>query len=137
MRRPRLRGRSAGLYGISGGLVAAASPRIVHSRLRASPATRREIPSRAGRAFSHWVISPVLRDPSSAVPQAGPMNRRIRYSRVSLVLMPTSWSGSHRSIHSLTVIFPAFGSVQRAYPNRLESDQQSRPATCPFTGLSQ
>src|SRR5262249_49794401 len=49
--------------------------------------------------------------------QAGRMNRRIRYSRFSSVLMPTSWSGSHRSIHTLTVIFPAFGSVQR--PSRI------------------
>lgn len=45
------------------------------------------------------------------------MNRRIRYSRFSSVLMPTSWSGSHRPIQSLTVIFPAFGSVQR--PSRI------------------
>ena len=45
------------------------------------------------------------------------MNRRIRYSRVSTVLIPTSWRGSHRSIHSLTVIFPAFGSVHR--PSRI------------------
>jgi hypothetical protein len=35
------------------------------------------------------------------------------YSRFSWVLMPTSCMASHRSIHSLTVMFPAFGSVQR------------------------
>jgi hypothetical protein len=75
------------------------------------------MPYRAGSPFSHLVISSVLSQPSSLSPHAGRMNRRIRYSRLSSVLMPTSWSGSHRSIHSPTVIFPAFGSVQR--PSRI------------------
>jgi hypothetical protein len=33
------------------------------------------------------------------------------------VLTPTSWVVSHRSIHSLTVTLPAFGSVHR--PSRI------------------
>ena len=45
------------------------------------------------------------------------MNRRIRYSRWSTVLMPTSCMASHRSIHSPTVSLPAFGSVHR--PSRI------------------
>jgi hypothetical protein len=60
---------------------AAASPRIVHSRLRASRATRRETAARAGIEFSHLVISSVLSECSSLAPQAGRRNRRIRYSR--------------------------------------------------------
>jgi hypothetical protein len=63
------------------------------------------------------VISSVLSEPSSLAPQAGRMNRRIRYSRLSSVLMPTSCVASHRPIHSPTVIFPALGSVQR--PSRI------------------
>jgi hypothetical protein len=102
---------------MSGGLVATASPRTVRSRLRASRAVRRETPARAGRPFSHLVISSVLSEPSSLVPQAGLRNRRIMYSRLSAVLMPTSWVVSHRSIHSLTVIFPALGSVH--WPARI------------------
>jgi hypothetical protein len=112
--RPRLRGLSAGLYGISGGLVAAASPRIVPSRARA---VRGVMPSRSGSAFSHLVISSVLRSLSAVSPQAGRMNLRIRYSRLSTVLMLTSCTASHRSIHSLTVSLPAFGSVHR--PERM------------------
>jgi hypothetical protein len=108
VRRPRLRGRSAGVYGISGGRVAAASPSTVPSRVRAARAVRAEIPALAGRAFSHRVIPSVLSELSSLAPHAGRMNRRIRYSRLSCVLMPTSWMASHRSIHSLTVVFPAF-----------------------------
>ena len=45
------------------------------------------------------------------------MKRRSRYSRWSTVLMPDVLHGSQRSIHSLTVSFPAFGSVQR--PSRI------------------
>ena len=115
--RPRLRGRIAGLYGISGGLAAAASPSIVHSTARASRATRRETPVRAGMEFSHRVMSSVVSEPSSLAPKDGRMNRRIRYSRFSTVLSPTSCRVIHRSIHALTVIFPAFGSVQR--PSRI------------------
>src|SRR6266568_1856126 len=115
--RPRLRGRSAGLYGMSGGLAAAASPRTVHNRLRASRAVRRDTPNFAGRPFSHLVISSLLSELSGLEPHAGRTNRRIRYSRLSTVLIPTSCMTSHRSIHSLTVILPAFGSVQR--PSRI------------------
>jgi hypothetical protein len=61
-------------------------PRRVYGRLRASPAAQREIPARAGRAFSHLVISSVLSEPNSLAPQAGWMNRRIRYPRFSSVL---------------------------------------------------
>jgi hypothetical protein len=61
-------------------------PRRVYGSLRASPAARREIPARAGRAFSHLVISSVLSEPNTLAPQAGWMNRRIRYSRFSSVL---------------------------------------------------
>ncbi len=68
VRRPRLRGRSAGLYGISGGLVAAASPRMVPSRVRAARAVRAEIPVLAGRVFSHLVIPSVLSEFSSLAP---------------------------------------------------------------------
>jgi len=78
------------LYGISGGLVLAASPSIVPSRVRAARAVRGVIASRAGSAFSHLVISSVLRSPSAVSPQAGRMNLRIRYSRLSTALMPTS-----------------------------------------------
>ncbi|HYA51303.1 MAG TPA: hypothetical protein VEG33_09050 [Streptosporangiaceae bacterium] len=60
------------------------------------------------------------------LPHAGRMNRRIRYSRLSWVLMPTSCMGSQRSIHSLTVVIPAFGSVQR--PSRILVSW-SRPQT--------
>ena len=67
--------------------------------------------------FSHLVMSSVVSEPSSLAPKDGRMNRRIRYSRFSTVLSPTSCRVSHRSIHSLTVIFPAFGSVQR--PSRI------------------
>jgi hypothetical protein len=115
--RPRLRGRSAGLYGMSGGLCAAASPRIVPIRLRASPAVRREMPSRAGRPFSHLVIASVVTALSMTLPQAGRRNRRIRYSRLDAVLMPMSCMRSHRSIHSPTVVLPAFGSARR--PSRI------------------
>ena len=52
------------------------------------------------------------------------MNRRIRYSRVSTVLIPTPCRGIHRSIHWLTVIFPALGSVHR--PSRIRASW-SRP----------
>ena len=54
---------------------------------------------------------------SSLAPKDGRMNRRIRYSRFSTVLSPTSCKVIHRSIHVLTVIFPALGSVQR--PSRI------------------
>jgi hypothetical protein len=77
VRRPRLRGLSAGLYGISGGLVVAASPRIVPSRVRADRAVRGLIPSLAGSAFSHRVIASVVREFSALSPQAGQINRRI------------------------------------------------------------
>jgi len=50
-------------------------------------------------------------------PQAGRMNLRIMYSRLSAVLMLTSCTASHRSIHSPTVSLPAFGSVHR--PSRI------------------
>jgi hypothetical protein len=69
-------------------------------------------------------MSSVVSDPSSLSPQAGRMNRRIRYSRVSTVLIPTSCMASHRSIHSLTVVFPASGSVHR--PSRIRASW-SRP----------
>jgi len=75
-------------------------------------------------AFSQLVMSSVLSDPSSLSPQAGRMNRRIRYPRVSTVLIPTSCMASHRSIHSLTVILPASGSVHR--PSRIRASW-SRP----------
>ena len=47
--RPRLRGRTAGLKGISGGFAAAASPRMVCSRLRASFAVLRDTSSAGGQ----------------------------------------------------------------------------------------
>jgi hypothetical protein len=105
------------LYGINGGLVLAASPSIVPSSVRAARAVRGVIASRPGSAFSHLVISSVLRSPSAVSPQAGRMNLRIRYSRLSTVLMPTSCTASHRSIQSLSVSLPAFGSVHR--PSRI------------------
>src|SRR5262249_34607017 len=80
---------------------------------RAARAVRREMPALAGRAVSHLVISSVLSALNSVAPQAARMNLRIRYSRLYSVLTPTSCRASHRSIHSLTVVLPALGSVQR------------------------
>ena len=77
--RPRLRGRTAGLKGISGGRAVAASPRMVCSRLRASFAVLREIPSAAGSVRSHPAISSPVSEFSVRLPQYGRMNRRIRY----------------------------------------------------------
>lgn len=90
---------------------------MVHSRLRASLAVRRETPVVAGRLFSYWVICSVLSESRALAPQADRRNRRIRYSRFASVLTPTSWIASQRSIHSLTAILPALGSVQR--PSRI------------------
>ena len=56
---------------MSGGLVAAASPRMVPSRVRAARAVRAEIPALAGRAFSHLVIPSVLSEFSSLAPTRG------------------------------------------------------------------
>jgi len=70
--------------------MAAASPRMVPSSVRAARAVRGEIPVWAGREFSHLVISSVLRVFSGAPPSAGRMNLPIRYSRLSWVLIPTS-----------------------------------------------
>ena len=66
-----MRGRKAGLYWISGGLVAAASPRIVPSRVRAAREVRTETPVLAGMAFSHLVISSVLSASSALAPPPG------------------------------------------------------------------
>ena len=110
--RPRLRGRTAGLKGISGGRAVAASPRMVCSRLRASSAVLRDTPSAAGSSRSHPAISSPVSEFSVRLPQYGRMNRRIRYSRFAVVLGPTSCRAVQRSIHSLTVISPAPGSVQ-------------------------
>jgi hypothetical protein len=96
----------------------------VHGRLRASLAVRRETPSRAGRVFSQRVIASLLMEASGVVFHAGRRNRRIWYSRLSWVQIPTSWTSSQRSIHSPTVIFPAAGSVQR--PSRMRASW-SRP----------
>ena len=106
-----VRGRIAGLSGISGGLAAAASPRIVPSRLRASRATRRETPVRAGmRVLPRGDLLAAERaqfvsGPGRADESAGSGTRGC----------PRCWGrrpavASHRSIHSLTVIFLAFGS---------------------------
>src|SRR5262245_66335433 len=57
-------------------------------------------------------MSSRLSDSSSRLPNCGRRNFRIRYSRLYSVLGPTSCVAIQRSIHSLTVIFPAFGSVQ-------------------------
>ena len=73
--------------------------RIVHSTARASRATRRETPVRAGMEFSHLVMSSVVSEPSSLAPKEGRMNRRIRYSRFSTVLSPCpAWTSTGRSI---------------------------------------
>src|SRR5580704_10398980 len=109
--RPRLRGRTAGLKGISGGFALAASPRMVCSRLRASFAVLRDTCSLAGSLCSHTVISSPVSELSCLLPQYGRRNRRIRYSRLAVVLGPTSCMVFQRSIHSLTVISPAAGSV--------------------------
>jgi hypothetical protein len=69
--RPRLRGRTAGLKGIRAGLAAAASPRMVCGRLRASFAVRRDTPAAAGRPFSQMVISSPVGELSCRVPQYG------------------------------------------------------------------
>jgi hypothetical protein len=45
--------------------------------VRAARAVRGLIPSRAGSAFSHLVISSVLREFTALSPQAGRMNLRI------------------------------------------------------------
>src|SRR5450759_4882203 len=90
---------------------------MVHSRLRASRAVRLEIPVLAGSPFSHLVISSVLSELSGLLPQAGRRYRRMRYSRLFSVLMPTSCMDSQRSIHSLTAMLPAFGSAHR--PSRI------------------
>ena len=109
--RPRLRGRTAGLKGISGGFAAAASPRIVCSRPRASFAVLRDMPSTSCSLCSQTVMSSPVSEFSFRLPQYGRMNRRIRYSRFAMVLGPTSCMACQRSIHSLTVISPAAGSV--------------------------
>src|SRR6185312_15042402 len=81
------------------------------SRLRASFAVLRDTPSAAGSSRSHPAISSRVREFSVRLPQYGRMNRRIRYSRFAMVLGPTSCRAFQRSIHSLTVISPAPGSV--------------------------
>ena len=110
--RPRLRARTAGLKGISGGFAAAASPRMVCSRPRTSFAVPRETPSAAGSFFSQTLMSPPVIKFSFHSPQCGRMNRRIRYSRLCVVRRPTSCCSPHWPIHSLTVISPAAGSDQ-------------------------
>jgi hypothetical protein len=96
---PRLRGRTAGLNGISGGRAAAASPRIVPSRLRASAAVLGAMPSASGRPFSHLRTSGRVMSVSCHDPHLGRMNRLMRYLRIAVVLIPTSWPASHVSIH--------------------------------------
>ena len=71
VRRPRLRGRIAGLYGISGGFAQHCA-----QHRRASRATRWETPVRAGMEFSHRVMASVVSEPSSLVPRAALLSGR-------------------------------------------------------------
>ena len=82
------------------------------------------MPARVGRPFSQAAISSVPSEFSALAPQAGRMNRRIRYSRFSVVLMPTSWVPSQRSIHSRTVIFQAPALDLYCVPNGHTDDPQ-------------
>ena len=125
----RGRGCGAGGRGCRGSAVACAPRRRPGSctagRGRRGPSAGRSLPGWAGRSPSS-AMSAVLSEFKRVLPHAGRMNRRIRYSRLSWVLMPTSCRGSQRSIHSSTVVSPAFRSVQR--PSRI-FDSWSRPQT--------